>query len=528
MKRRSLAVLVALAAALSTGCVPDDSEPTPMAFPNGQVGNNASNGNTVPNNASNGNTAPNNSDSNNMAPNNGAPNANSNNSTPVAVPGWIGGTSVDGRPIVVEHYGDSGPVLFILSAIHGTERLAVTYGERFRTELAAGYARRNGIQVVYLQSANPDGVSRYQRYNTNDVDLNRNFDTANFEGGGVGGDSPLSEPEARAIKGIVDASGLTAAISLHCCVPIFDHDGPGFELATAMSLAMDERFRFEEGKLGASPGSLGSYVGLDLGLPIITAEFARTENMAARPQLEQMDFAMEAAGDWVRDNPSDGVLDFDAFPNPDGHDFEAWFAGASQSGLPLRQERVGPTGSGDAPNVLISGLDGRHRRGTWIAEHTRRELLAFPGALEQTWLIQTVAHPDAVADGSIDASLVRDAVAGGDATTAEAAAVLDLLTEPSRVFLIDNATNAEDCIEIFGAQNVPVSGSIPARFQCDPQSDNLATALADAGHTVVRFTVETETLEAQLSGTGTNTTFDTTLPSPVDYSDVIFELAGIN
>lgn len=516
-------VTLALTTLIGAGCVSDDDGPVQSFVPESMNNGEGSNENNANNTRLNNENSESNNEpqENNEAPNNSVPHSG------VPIPAWVGGSSVDGRAMVVEHYGESGPVLFILSAIHGTERLSVTYGERFRAELTSGFARRHGIQVVYLQSANPDGVSRYERFNSRDVDLNRNFDTDNFSPGGVGGDSPLSEPEAVAIKGIVDASGLTAAISVHCCAPTFDNDGPGLELAHTMSEAMDPAYRFEAAELGAAPGSLGSYVGLELGLPIITVEFARTEDMEPFGQLEEMDHAFDAAGAWVSDNPGGGVLDFDAFPKLDDHPFEAWFSGTSSGELPLRSERVGPSQAQGRPNVLLSGFDGTHQRGVWIAEHIRRELLAWPGMEDHTWLMHTAVHPDAMADGSVDPTPVRDAIAGGDEGVAEAAAVLDLLADPARVFLVDNSTDGNECVEVYGDEFQTLSGQIPQDFRCGSADDSLALALADQGHSVIRMAVDTETAEAQLRGLGTNTEFDTTIPSPVDYSDLVFELAGM-
>lgn len=444
-------------------------------------------------------------------------------------PSWIGGHSVEDRPIVIEHYGDSGPVLFILSAIHGSERLAVTYGERFRTELNTGYAERHGIQVVYMQATNPDGIAIYERFNVNDVDLNRNFPTANFEPGGVGGDTPLSEPEAVAIKEAVDASNLTAVLSVHCCVPLFDHDGPGEELAQAMSDAMDPAYSFPEGKLGASPGSLGSYVGLELGLPIITVEFARAEHTDPLIQLAQMDYAFDAAGLWTMENPGPTDIDFDAMPHENDWNYHAWFTGESAAGIPLRAESMGESqgGQSDDNYILLSGLGGDGYLGPWIAEHIRRELLAIPWLDAPSWQMITAVNPDGMATGSAlnEADVdIRAAIATEDSSSDEAAAVLELLADsPATVFLVESSDDSVDRVSIVGPRTQELTEHIAPRFSAsvDPADMELAEALASRGHTVVQIVVGSENAEAQTQDFG----LDDSLNSPFDFSEMVFDMS---
>ena len=463
-----------------------------------------------------------------IVPGDGEPDGDSEPTLDDLGPSWIGGHSVEDRPIVIEHYGDSGPVLFILSAIHGSERLAVSYGERFRTELNTGYAERHGIQVVYMQATNPDGIAVYNRHNVNNVDLNRNFPTANFEPGGPGGDTPLSEPEAVAIKEAVDASNLTAVLSVHCCVPLFDHDGPGEELAQAMSDAMDPAYSFPEGKLGASPGSLGSYVGLELGLPIITVEFARAEHTDPLIQLAQMDYAFDAAGLWTFENPGPTAIDFDAMPIENDWNYDARFTGESAAGIPLRAESIGePSGPQSDDNyILLSGLGGDGHLGPWIAEHIRRELLAIPWLDAPSWQMITAVNPDGMATGSAlnEADVdIRAAIATEDSSSEEAAAVLDVLDSPATVFLVESSDDTVDRVSIVGPREAELTGHIASRFSAsvDPDDMDLAEALASRGHTVVQIVVGSENAEAQTQDHG----LDSSLNSPFDFSEMVFDMS---
>ena len=442
-------------------------------------------------------------------------------------PGWVGGHSVEERPVVVEHFGEEGPVLFVLSAIHGDERLAVIYGERFRTELNAGFASRHGIQVVFMQATNPDGIEAYSRHNANGIDLNRNFPTANFNPGGPGGDTALSEPEAEAIRDAVDASGLTSVLTLHCCVPGFDYDGPGGELAQVMSEAMDPDHRFDVLDLGAASGSLGSYVGLEMERPIITVEFARFEDFDPFIQLDEMDHSVGAAADWTADNPSGEVLEFGDMTTEDTWSYRSDYPGESAGGIPLRVESIGEPG--DERFVLLSGLDGELKTGPWIAEHIRRELLGLPQLDADHWQIVTAANPDGIADRSRtndDGVDIAADVADEVSTTTEASVVLDLLDEaPATVFLVTNSGDGDDRVHIVGADDDELEEQIPVRFSQDsePENTELADSLADRGFTVVQIDVGTENLEAQSQDGG----FADGLDSPFDFGEMVFEMAGL-
>lgn len=72
---------------------------------------------------------------------------------------------------------------------------------------------------------NPDGAALGRRTNGNDVDLNRNWPTANWQthafhsqdGPVEGGAQPLSEPEARALFDYALGTRPAVVLMLHCC-----------------------------------------------------------------------------------------------------------------------------------------------------------------------------------------------------------------------------------------------------------------------------------------------------------------------
>jgi protein MpaA len=100
------------------------------------------------------------------------------------------------------------------------------------------------------------------------VDLNRNFIAANRRGDVQGGPEALSEPEAKAIYQIIQQYSPNRIVSIHQPLACIDYDGPGQHIANHMAQYCDLPVK----KLGAKPGSLGSYAGETLGIPIITFE----------------------------------------------------------------------------------------------------------------------------------------------------------------------------------------------------------------------------------------------------------------
>ncbi|NRA97849.1 MAG: DUF2817 domain-containing protein, partial [Planctomycetes bacterium] len=129
-----------------------------------------------------------------------------------------------------------------------------------------------GRRLVLVSVANPDGMGTNRRTNVNGVDLNRNFPADNFRPTRRHGSRPLSEPESRTLRDLVYRYNPDRVVSIHQPVACVDWDGPGEELARAMSVLSGLQAK----RIGSLPGSFGSWVGLTLGRPIITLELPRS------------------------------------------------------------------------------------------------------------------------------------------------------------------------------------------------------------------------------------------------------------
>lgn len=189
-----------------------------------------------------------------------------------AVRRYIAGKSVENRSIECIVLGTGQDVTLILATMHGNEQAGTPLVLHLETYLQNQPYLLNGRKVVLLALANPDGAAKNRHFNANGVDLNRNFATANRRNSRRFGRAALSEPEARVIRQLIEIYAPDRTVSIHQPLTCIDYDGPGIALARRMAEHCDLPIK----KLGARPGSLGSYAGLTLGIPIITLELPRS------------------------------------------------------------------------------------------------------------------------------------------------------------------------------------------------------------------------------------------------------------
>jgi len=195
----------------------------------------------------------------------------------------IVGMSVRGRPIWCTVLGQGQDVTFILAAIHGDEPAGTPLVQRLAEYLQSRPNLLAGRKVVLLPVANPDGMAYNSRYNAKGVDINRNFAAANRQNNAQNGYTPLSEPEARAIASVIRQYSPDRIVSIHQPLTCIDYDGPAWPLANYLAQHCDLPIR----KIGAQPGSLGSYGGLTLQIPIITLELPHGADRLSQDSLWQ-------------------------------------------------------------------------------------------------------------------------------------------------------------------------------------------------------------------------------------------------
>lgn len=136
------------------------------------------------------------------------------------------GTSAQGRAINAYYFGSGATTVLYTGAIHGSESSTKSLMDRWIQDLEA--KARNipaHITVVVVPMINPDGYARGSRVNANNVDLNRNFATSDWQKDittvnnqpfpGGGGESAMSEPETKVIAALAQQLRPKVILSYH-------------------------------------------------------------------------------------------------------------------------------------------------------------------------------------------------------------------------------------------------------------------------------------------------------------------------
>lgn len=190
------------------------------------------------------------------------------------------GRSVLGAPLLC--YPSRGECrLLVFAGIHGEEPETT-----FLLSRAMRAFESNLEHVAVVLCANPDGVALGTRGNANGVDLNRNFETSNWDESPVlsrsileatrdtqlsPGKSPASEPETRALAALVGRLEPQAVIAMHS--PIGCIDAPKYSpLVERLQCAVNLPWKPDIGY--ATPGSFGTWCAAR-GLECITLELPR-------------------------------------------------------------------------------------------------------------------------------------------------------------------------------------------------------------------------------------------------------------
>jgi len=168
------------------------------------------------------------------------------------------------------------PVL-IIGVFHGDEPQGNFLIDKY---LNAG---KVGANLIFIPCLNPDGMQSGVRTNSNGVDLNRNFPTKNWglnKGENAdcddatsdyyGGKSPASEIETRFVIDVIEKYSPSLIITLHAPYKVVNYDGPAEIQAQKISKIIGYPV---EASIGyPTPGSFGTYCGVERNIPTITLE----------------------------------------------------------------------------------------------------------------------------------------------------------------------------------------------------------------------------------------------------------------
>lgn len=184
--------------------------------------------------------------------------------------------------------------ILLIGGIHGDELTSVSIVFRWMDWIQQPDAALYHWRVIPL--ANPDGLkaSPSTRINANGVDINRNFQTPDWDRDAQNywikrtqrdprrypGKAAGSEIETRWLQAQIDEFRPDMIISVHAPYNLLDYDGP---------VSQPMRFgRLSLNRLGVYPGSLGNYGGLFKQVPVITIELPNGTVMPARREQQAL------------------------------------------------------------------------------------------------------------------------------------------------------------------------------------------------------------------------------------------------
>lgn len=180
------------------------------------------------------------------------------------------GHSQNQRTLTCDRFGVGSGGALIIAGVHGNEHAAIRLAE---TLLAHLHVTPPTVPLDLVCVANPDGQAANRRENAAGVDLNRDFPATNQLT-----EECVQQPESAALRKWIMAVQPALIVSIHEPLACVDYDGP----AKASAIELSRIINLPVRKLGARPGSLGSWAGEDLGIPVVTLELpARTRHWKA-------------------------------------------------------------------------------------------------------------------------------------------------------------------------------------------------------------------------------------------------------
>lgn len=168
---------------------------------------------------------------------------------------------------------NSNKKILIIGVVHGDE----PQGEYFINSYLEKNNQNLKNTVYYIPRLN----SNTSRKNKNGVDLNRNFPTKNWVLGEnndyFGGLKSNSEPETKFLVDLLNENNFSEIITIHSPYKVVNYDGPAENLAEIISSFLSYPISSDIGY--PTPGSFGTYCGVERNIPTITIEIDENENI---------------------------------------------------------------------------------------------------------------------------------------------------------------------------------------------------------------------------------------------------------
>jgi protein MpaA len=188
----------------------------------------------------------------------------------------IFGESALGLPIPGYKFGKSGKKILILGGVHGDEPEGVIATHGLLKSFSEAYTFN--LQIYLIPTFNIDGVLAQTRMNSNGVDLNRNLPTQDWSPEVRTprynpGPHPLSESENKSLVDFIMSEKPEFILTMHSWNPMLNINGNCLDFAKVISGMTGYTIEHDIGY--PTPGSLGTYAGIEKKIPTLTYEIER-------------------------------------------------------------------------------------------------------------------------------------------------------------------------------------------------------------------------------------------------------------
>ena len=161
----------------------------------------------------------------------------------------------------------NNPNVVVIGVFHGDE----PQGEYLINQYLQ---TKNNTNLLFIPRLNSNNT----RVNKHGVDLNRNFPTKNWElsenNEYFGGTAPASEVETRFIIDTIEKYSPKVILTLHAPYKLVNYDGAknDFDLEIVKKISQIMNYPIEESIGYSTPGSFGTWAGIEKGILTITLE----------------------------------------------------------------------------------------------------------------------------------------------------------------------------------------------------------------------------------------------------------------
>lgn len=169
----------------------------------------------------------------------------------------------------IKQFGNKSSSVIVIGCFHGDEPQGKYLIEEY-------FKHNPETNILFIPCLNKYGCKHNIRTNKNGVDLNRNFPTKNWEKSAkennsfFGGANPASEDETKFIINIIEKNKPKLILTLHAPYKVVNYDGDAKEISEKISKIIG--YPVEESIGYPTPGSFGTWAGIERNIPVITLE----------------------------------------------------------------------------------------------------------------------------------------------------------------------------------------------------------------------------------------------------------------